>query len=221
MLSYERDRARIEAQQAEAIHELQRRFGVVDRRYRNQRLWLADNAHLPTRVAGRRFKRTELLHGPLALARPLLHSGAINASHLDDLCRLADRRELTIPLQRDLALLLRWAQTEAWETFHTLINAWAEMVDPTDPADQDQRNLDARGLSWVQGLDNEIMVALDTTGLNWEQVVAATEPIFERLLAEEWDAAATNMANWLPPKTWPAPLGSAGTTRSSSSFAPA
>ncbi len=191
VLDFERARAQLEAQQAEAINELRRRADAVPRRYRNQRLWFADQTHLPTRVAGRRFKRAELLHGTLALARPLLHSGAINSSHLDELSRLAERRELAVPLQRDLPLLLQWAQAEPWETFQTLISAWAEMVDPTDPADQDDRNLEARGLSWVQGLDNEIMVALDTTGLNWEQVLAAVEPIYERLLAEEWEVASS------------------------------
>ncbi len=187
VLGYERAQARLEAQQSEAVHELQRRAGAVPRRYRNQRLWFADQTHLPARVAGRRFKRAELLHGTLSLARPLLKTGAINPSHLDELARLADRRELALPLQRDLPLLLQWAQSEPWETFQTLTAAWAEMVDPTDPADQDDRNLEARGLSWVQGLDNEIMVALDTTGLNWEQVLTAVEPIYEQLLAEEWE----------------------------------
>ncbi len=187
VLDYERSRARLEAQQAEAVDELRRRAGAVPRRYRNQRLWFADQTHLPTRVVGRRFKRAELLHGALALARPLLHTGAINPSHLDELSRLADRRELAVALQRDLPLLLQWAQAEPWEVFQTLTAAWAEMVDPTDPADQDDRNLEARGLSWVQGLDNEIMAALDTTGLNWEQVLTAVEPIYERLLAEEWE----------------------------------
>ncbi len=155
--------------------------------YRNQRLWLAEQVHLPARVVDRRFRRAELLHGSLAAARPLLHAGAITPSHLDELCKLAERQELAPALERDLSLLLRWAQNEPSEMFQTLIAAWAEMVDPTDPADQDERNLDARGLSWVQGLDNEIMVALDTTGLNWEQFLTAVEPIYEQLLAEEWD----------------------------------
>ncbi len=71
----------------------------------------------------------------------------------------------------------------------------------TDPADQDQRDIEARGLTWVQGLDNELMVALDTTGLNWEQVLAATKPVFERLLAEEWDAARAPASTSSPPQT--------------------
>lgn len=189
VLDYERLHGRLQALQSAAIAELQSRRFPNRRTHRSERQWMAASLHLSSRHVGYRFNRAELLAGMLSPAAPLLMQGRISTTHVDRLARLTHNSRLIEPLERDLPTLLVWAETEPWPKFVEMLDAWSELMDTIDPAELDERNLDRRGIAWAQGLDGEVLAEIDTTAINWQLVLSAAQPIYDRMLAEEWDAA--------------------------------
>ena len=97
-----------------------------------------------------------------------------------------------------------WDALAAGDIHWALVKAWAEMFDPTDPQDIDQRALNNRGLAWTQALDGEILgekpAAPSMTACTKKTEPKKTEPP-------------------LPVSVWPAQTNNAGSTPSCTSSA--
>ncbi|MEZ5341999.1 MAG: hypothetical protein R2706_11280 [Acidimicrobiales bacterium] len=92
--------------------------------------------------------------------------------------------------KRDQAHFLRWAK-EPWPYFRRFIDAWAELVDPTDPQDLLDAAHKDRRMIWAQGVGQTTLVELSIPNECFEVLLLSMQPIYDRLLDAEWaDARA-------------------------------
>lgn len=154
---------------------------------------LAHRQRRSVRSAGRDFSTAA---GLVALPAVLdaLGRGALGPDHVQAILRLHRRYELQEFVSRDQDWMVQIAGTDSWPDFITKLEAWAEVVDPTDPHDADPAH-DQRRLLMGKGIAGAAFAELFTTTLCLEQIQKVLTPIYDRLEAEEWADARARLGD--------------------------
>ncbi len=181
-------RSKLEAACATRLHQAKRRQIAADHRHRSEATWMAAVTKQNRASLGRRLNQsTELIERFPSLYSALRH-GVLRMEHVEAILRLGRRADLRDAAERDQAMFVSWAGLE-WPKFRMLLEAWETINDPTDPAQIAEQVHERRSVAVSQGLDDEVLVAMNTTALFWEQAIEATQPIIEEMRAADWQEA--------------------------------
>lgn len=185
-LELETLRHRLDAAQMRNLALLdQRKTHSNGGRHRSEATWLAATTRNKRAESSRRINVAKTIVGSLPDVWNAYASGSITDEHVRAIAKLMARPELREAAIRDQTHFVRWA-AEQWPIFKGFLDAWAELMDPTDPLDIDEKALDDRRMIWGEGLGDVTLVELNSPNICFEQIMKAIKPTYERLLETEW-----------------------------------
>lgn len=185
---FDQAEARLAAAKSARLAEYERRR-LYRPTYRTASTARAHNRQMNGRHTGAELNLaadlTSLPHVWKALA-----TSRITIEHARLLSRLFRRTHLRNAVIDDQEWLVTQAESLSWAEFEHRVTNWTEIVDPRDPADLDP-GADKRRVTWSKGVGGNALIQVDTTQFMLEQFMACTQPVFDRLLEQEWaDARA-------------------------------
>ncbi len=190
LLASTKERARLLAEEAVLFAEAERRNLARSLGHRSMPVLLSAETKESSRTFGRRNARAISLANDFPQVHQALFEGRIGTDHAKLILRTANKprlRELAIQAQDGF---VEWAVFEDWGRFTRFMEAWAEVVDPADPQDLDERRWEQRGFSFTE-FDGVVMIQINTTTMAFAQFQAAGQPLVDKMFAEDWaDARA-------------------------------
>ncbi|MFT7598755.1 MAG: hypothetical protein ACI8TP_001679 [Acidimicrobiales bacterium] len=157
--------------------------------FRRPQQWVIFETRQSQRRVNREFRIAKVLAEQLPSVLDSLERAEIQRCHIDVFVRLANQIPLAEALIRDLDDLLTFARTRQFVEFEALAEAWATMMDPTDPRDLDEAAHDNRSMVWTDSVAGEVQVALRMPTVNWEQIHNGLEGILDQMFRADWDQA--------------------------------
>ncbi len=183
-----RERARYEAEEALWYAEAERRRLHTHSGQRSLPIMLAADTKHSDKTFGRRRRRAQRLTTDFAHVHQALFDGRIGVDHATRIFRTAN-----LPRLYELAVhaqggFIDWAMFEDWGTFTRYMDAWAEVVDPADPQELEERRWERRGFAFTE-FDGTVMIQIDTTTMAFAQFQAAAQPLVDKMFAQDWAEA--------------------------------
>jgi hypothetical protein len=187
-LALQRLEARVLAAKYRAAASVSRR-PMTTTTFRRPQQWVVFETRQSQRPVNREFRVGSVLVKRLPAVLDALERAEIHRCHVDVFMRLADQKSLAEPLARDIGELLTFARTRQFVEFEALAEAWAVMMDPTDPQDLDETASHNRAMAWTDPVAGEVHVALRMPTLNWEQIHNGLEGILDEMFHADWEHA--------------------------------
>jgi hypothetical protein len=159
--------------------------------FRRPQQWVIFETRQSQRHVNRECRIAKVLSEQLPAVLDSLERAEIQRCHADVFVRLADQKPLAEALTRDVEELLVFARTRQFVEFEALAEAWATMMDPTDPRDLDEAAHHNRSMVWTEPVAGEVQVALRMPTVNWEQIHNGLEGILDQLFLADWEQAQT------------------------------
>ena len=160
------------------------------RKYRSAATGMANETRLSARTCGGHFNQATLLVNDLARVYTAYAAGVLNADQVRLICRHATPKSHRKYATRDQTTFIDWADNP-WPIFVALMNRWAEVVDDSDPQNEDDKAFADRRLIWGYGVGKTVLVEWDLPTQIWEELLAIATPTYDALLkAELADAKA-------------------------------
>ncbi len=201
-LALQRLDAQVAAAKFKAAAAVSRR-PVTSTRYRRPQQRVIFETRQSQRQVNREFRVARILAERLPSVGEALARSDIGRCHVDVFVRLADQKPLTEALARDLEELLVFARTRQFVEFEALAEAWAVMMDPTDPHDLDEAAHDNRSMEWTDPVAGEVQVSLRMPTVNWEQIHNGIEGIVDEMFRQDWEHAAAEFGDETSPQDLP------------------
>lgn len=180
----------------------QRKTHSISGHHRSETTWFASATRCKRPVAGRRMRLALTLVHTMPEVWRAYANGSITAEHVHAIGALANRSELRDAAIRDQSHFIRWA-AEQWPIFRQYLDAWAELMDPTDPADIDDKALDDRRLVWGEGVGKVTLAELNSPNICFDQIIKAITPTYDRLLESEWADLRASLGDAATPHDLP------------------
>ncbi len=182
----DRLRSLLEATQAATLEQARRRGVGQILGYRSDATWLADATRNSHPHCSKQLRRARVLD-QLPGVRQAWLDGDITTAHVDTISKLARQRKYARATVRDEVLFVEWAREQQWPEFAQFCDVWAEMNDPVDPSEIEQRAMDERGMWTAEGVDHTTLIEIQTPNLAWSQACAVLQAIEDRLFEIECD----------------------------------
>ncbi len=154
------------------------------RKFRSAATGMARETRLSSRTCGARFNLATLLINDLGRIYLALDAGVMNPNQVNVIYRYASTKTHREYAIRDQAAFIDWANNP-YPIFCALMERWAEVVDDTDPNDEDEKAMADRRLVWAYGIGKTVLIEWDMPVEIWEEMLAIATPVYDAFLKAE------------------------------------